>query len=80
MILLIIKILAVGWVVLATAIILNIIALRLGITTWYPFLDEVLKIGFIKAFVQSSFVSKLFLFIIYPLLLGLSAFLIFKRL
>jgi hypothetical protein len=72
------KVFIVGWGILITAIILNIVALRLGITTWYPFLDEVNKMGFYKSFLKLSIISKAFLFVIYPLGLGVVAYFIFK--
>ncbi len=68
-----------GWIILIVAIVMNIIAMQLGIITWYPFLNDVSKMGFVKAFGETSLISKLFLFVIYPLGLGLSAFLILKR-
>lgn len=74
----ILKIFLAGWIILVVAIVLNYIAARIGIITWYPFLDEVGKEGFMKAFLGSSFLSKLFLFAIYPFLLGVSAYLVFK--
>lgn len=76
---LVLKILLCGYVVLISAIVINILALRIGITTWYPFLNEVGKLGFIKAFIEISLISKIFLFIIYPLILGLSAFIILRN-
>jgi len=73
------KIFIVGWAILLVAIILNILASRMGIDTWYPFFSNVEKIGVVKAFAKTSFISKLFLFIIYPSLLGLVAFIIFRK-
>lgn len=75
---LIIKTLLAGYIILIAAIIVNVIALRFGVTTWYPFLDEVGKLGFTKAFIEVSLISKIFLFIIYPLILGVSAFIILR--
>lgn len=74
-----IKILVAGFVILIVAILANIVALKAGVSTWYPFLNEVSKMGFAKAFVETSLVSKIFLFIIYPLLLGLSAFIVLEK-
>ena len=74
-----IKIFLTGFVILIVAALVNIVALKAGISTWYPFLNDVSKIGFVKAFVETSFVSKVFLFIIYPLLLGLSAFIVLGK-
>lgn len=68
-----------GWIILIAAIVMNVIAMQLGVTTWYPFLNDVSKMGFVKAFGGTSLISKLFLFVIYPLGLGLSAFLILRR-
>ena len=73
------KIFLAGWVVLVIAILLNLLAQRIGITTWYPFIEEVGKIGVAKAFGKLSFLSTLFLFILYPALLGLAAFLVLKK-
>jgi hypothetical protein len=74
----IIKIFLAGWAVLIAAILLNLIAGRLGIESWYPFVEQAGKDGFLKAFSKASFISKLFLFVIYPALLGLTAYLSFK--
>lgn len=76
----IIKAFIVGWFVLVVAIAINYFAVKFGLLTWYSFLEEAIKEGFIKSFIQSSLFSKIFLFIIYPLSLGLTAFLILKRL
>lgn len=74
----ILKVFLTGWGILIAAIILNIIALRLGITTWYPFFEEINKTGFNKAFSGLSFISKFFLIVIYPLGLGAIAYLILR--
>ena len=58
-----------GWAVLVVAIVLNVIAGFLGIMTWYPFSLE-LKNGF-SAFSKAGW-SLVWLFIVYPLLLGLT--------
>ncbi len=76
----VLKIFLSGWTILLVAVLLNAIATRLAIDTWYPFLNEVSRHGFTEAFFKTSVVSKLFLFIIYPTLLGLSAFVVFKLL
>jgi len=75
----IIKIFVVGWGILIVAIILNFIAVRLEIWTWYQFVEEAMKSGTLKAFTSTSTSSKLFLVVIYPLLLGLSSFLILQK-
>lgn len=75
---LILKLFLAGWVILVAAILLNFLAIKFGISTWYPFTDSISKNGFLKVFKELSLVSKLFLFIIYPFLLGLSGFLVLK--
>lgn len=75
-----IKVFLTGWIILIVAIIVNYIAIRMGILTWYAFLEDAVKVGNIKAFIGSSFSSKLFLFIIYPVVLGLTAYLFIKNL
>jgi hypothetical protein len=74
----IIKILITGWVILIVAIGLNFMAYKLGILTWYSFLENIGKIGFVKSFQEISLVSKIFLFVIYPFLLGLSGYILLK--
>lgn len=75
----IVKILLAGWVILFVAILLNIIAVRLGITTWYPFIENIGKTDPIKSFVNLTLISKLFIFLIYPGLLGACAYLFFRN-
>lgn len=70
-----VKIFLLGWLILLVAILLNVIAARLGIDTWYPFLNNAGKVGFLRAMSESTILSKLFLFVIYPLALGLTAYL-----
>ena len=67
----ILHVFAVGLAVLAGAIIINWLAGLLGISTWYTFLSSVSKNGLLKALVGNSIISNLFLFILYPLLLGM---------
>ncbi|MCC7574669.1 hypothetical protein KO361_03695 [Candidatus Woesearchaeota archaeon] len=73
----IIKILTTGFAILIMAIILNVLANLLKITTWYDLLNNVTKHG-ISAIKQESILSIFFLFIIYPFLLGLTAYLVLK--
>lgn len=80
MVLNVIKIFLVGWIVLITAILLNIITMRLGITGWYQFFESVEKTGLIRAFNNLSPVPMLYMFIIYPFLLGVVGYFTFKAL
>lgn len=75
---LIIKIFITGFVILVVAIIANYIAVKLGLTTWYSFLESVGKNSLSKTIKDTSILSMLFLFIIYPLLLGFSGYLVIR--
>lgn len=70
---LMLKIYLIGLVILVSAIILNVIATSLNISTWFSFADKLKDKG-IKAIGQEKVLSLLFLFIIYPLLLGIAAY------
>lgn len=74
-----IKIILAGFVILIVAVLANVVALKAGVSTWYPFLNDVSKMGFVRAFIETSLISKIFLFLIYPLLLGLSAFIVLEK-
>lgn len=65
----ILGIFALGFGILAAAIILNIVANKLRFLTWYDLL---------KNKETTNFVSYLWLLIIYPLLLGLVAYVLIK--
>lgn len=72
----ILKIFLAGWCVLLVAIILNIAANLIGVLNWYSFLENIQKFGLANAFKNTSFISIIFMFLIYPFLLGLFAFLV----
>jgi hypothetical protein len=74
-----IKIFITGWLILIVAILINIVEIKFGIYTWYSFIQEGQKIGFLKAFIQTSLLSKIFLFLVYPFLLGLVGYFFLKR-
>jgi hypothetical protein len=61
---------AAGYTVLVGAIILNVLATSLGIVTWYGFLESAAVLGFFGAIRQAGVISTLYLFALYPLLLG----------
>ncbi|MFW6025900.1 MAG: DUF7672 family protein [Candidatus Woesearchaeota archaeon] len=69
------KILLTGIGVLVFAIIANFIAMNLNITTWYDFIEEIRELGFFEAIKAQSIGSLIFLFLIYPLVLGLPGYL-----
>ena len=61
---------AAGYTILIGAIILNILATTFGIVTWYGFLESATAHGFFGAIRQSGIISVVYLFVLYPLLLG----------
>lgn len=65
----------VGIAVLLVAIILNWLASLAGLATWYVFLTG-LREGFWSALGEHPVLSLLFLFVLYPGLLGFSALLV----
>lgn len=66
----IVTIFILGLIILFGAIIINLLASFLGITTWYTLLNAVSEKGIIEFFKQ-GFVSSIYLYFIYPLILGL---------
>lgn len=74
-----IRVFIAGWAILIAAIVLNIIALRLGLTAWHVLLEDAAKTNFMEAFLRTNLISKVFLLIIYPLLLSFAAMVIFKK-
>lgn len=66
----IVRVFLIGWIVLGVALILNGLASLIGLTGWYQFTQGKLV----------SFFDILWLFIFYPALLGLTAFLAAFRL
>ncbi len=61
---------AAGYTILVGAIVLNILATALGIVTWYGFLESATAHGFFGAMRQAGIISVVYLFALYPLLLG----------
>jgi hypothetical protein len=75
---LLIKIYLAGLVVLVVAVLLNVAAGWLGLSTWYSFLLEASQKGLYPALQSLNAADYLFLFLFYPGLLGLAAYLIFR--
>ena len=73
------KILAYGWLILIVAIIVNTLAGVFGLRTWYGFLSGISSSGIEGAFMSLSWMETLFLFAIYPLILGLTAYIAIKQ-
>lgn len=74
----ILKIFIAGWAILLSAILINLIAYRLNLATWYSFLATTQKIGILKALGKTPIASIVFLFGAYPFLLGAVAFFALK--
>lgn len=65
-----------GVFILVGAILLNLLAGFFGIITWHGFLISLIENG-LKEFLSSNIFFLLFLFVIYPFLLGLIGYLFF---
>ena len=65
-----IKVYIIGLCVLVIAIVVNVIVGKLGISTWYDFGTIFYQKGF-EAMKEVGFISCLWLFVFYPLFLGL---------
>lgn len=74
---LILRIFLSGFIILIAAIIINFLAGFIGLTTWYAFLSNI-NSGLVAALGKIKILTALFLFIIYPALLGIIAYYSFK--
>jgi len=73
-----IKIYLAGLAVLLIAVALNLLANAAGLATWYSFLSQVSQQGFSTAVQGLDVLEILFLVLLYPLGLGLAAYLTFS--
>ena len=67
-----------GIVILIGAIIVNIVAKRLDMKTWFDFLESIAQKGLGSALSQLNVASVFYLFLIYPLALGFLVWLCVK--
>jgi hypothetical protein len=74
---LLLKVYLAGLVVLIVAVVLNLLANVIGLATWYSFFNQVSQRGFFPALQSLKMIEILFLILLYPLLLGLAAYLTF---
>ena len=65
-----VRLYVIGVCILLIAIIANILIKEMGIITWYDFGSQIIKSGF-KSFQDISFLSIIWLFILYPFTLSL---------
>lgn len=72
------KIFLSGVSILFFAVLANIIASYLNINTWYGFIEEITNNGFRVALKNQSFLSFIFMFLIYPLILGAAGYFVFN--
>ena len=70
----ILTVFAVGASVLVAAVIANIIAAWIGVIAWYEFVEVIGEQGFLNAFGEAGLSSIVFLFLIYPLILGTAGY------
>lgn len=68
------KLLFSGFSILFVAVVLNLIVGYFGLSTWYSLLNSIEQQGLIGSLAQLKFFSILFLFLIYPFILGLTAY------
>jgi hypothetical protein len=73
------KIYFLGIFILIVAIIVNIAASAVGLLTWYDFVYQISKLGLKESFLSLSFPSALFLFFVYPAILGYSGHYFYTR-
>lgn len=60
-----------GLAILIAAIVVNIGAGAAGLTLWYSYLNQIQSVGFAQATQSAGAASLLFLYFVYPLILGL---------
>lgn len=65
------RIYIIGLSILVFAIVVNVLVSRLGISTWYDFGQELSKSG-ANAIKETGFVNLIWLFLLYPICLGLA--------
>jgi hypothetical protein len=72
--------LTLGYILLFTAIVLNMLASKLKWATWYHFLQDVTSFGFGTSFSSLRLIDIVFLFLFYPVSLGAAAYFIYRLL
>ena len=63
----------IGLAVLFAAIVMNTLAIKLGVPTWYDLIRAIQMHGFLVAIQNVSVSQLLFLTVVYPLVLGFVA-------
>jgi hypothetical protein len=70
------KIYLAGVIILAAAVVVNLLAGWVGLPTWYTFLQHAGEGGLGRALARAGLVGILFLLLAYPFLLGAAAYLV----
>jgi hypothetical protein len=63
-----------GWSILLLAIGMNLLAMRVGMATWYTYLQSAGEFGFVRATAALSIGERVFLYVLYPGILGFLMF------
>ena len=74
------KIIIIGFAILIVAIIMNLMASVMGITTWHTFFLHMKENGLVSALKNAGIFSLFFMLIVYPFLLGTTAYYTIKLL
>jgi hypothetical protein len=74
---LVLKIGLTGFAILLAAILLNILANAIGLATWYDFLGSLSRQGLMGSLRSLKALDYIFLIVLYPVMLGLAAYLAF---
>ncbi len=72
------KIFLFGILILFFALITNLIAKYFNINTWYDFFEQIAKLGLINAIKEQGIINLIFLFLIYPMILGVIGYFSFS--
>lgn len=59
-----------GIIILIGVILINLVARVLKLNTWYDFINQIANQSLKQSFVSQGIINLIFLFLIYPLLLG----------
>ena len=59
-----------GWAILIMAILLNGLANKLRLQSWYGYIQCIVDRGWLEATRETGVISVIFMYFIYPLLLG----------
>ncbi len=69
-----------GVLILFIAIIANVLAAAIGLFTWYDFLKNIQANGFLETIKNTGILDFVFLFLIYPSVLGVAGYWAFNHL